>query len=199
MAKIAADVPGFEAIYMLYIPHVTYINMIYMRTNELPSLACLLYISFALLSVSVFGRPRCVLASSSRRWSCRAARLCHIKFRRYIPRRCVCLIPFKSHTHTGTLAHPLWPGTPCGKAWGASGTLSSFTLSIAFAWPRLVARRFFLSPTGFSFGLENSLSKDFHQHVIAETWEKFATAAECMLVQVCASLCKSLTHSVCHK
>lgn len=105
----------------------------------------------------------------------------------------------RTHTHTGTLAHPLWPGTPCGKSWGATGALSSFTLSIVFAWPRLVARRFFLYSTGFSFGLENSLSKDFHQHVIAATWLKFSTATECMLVQVCASLCKSLTHSVGHK
>lgn len=34
-----------------------YIYMIYMRTNELPSLACLLYISFALLFVSIFWPP----------------------------------------------------------------------------------------------------------------------------------------------
>lgn len=56
MANMAADVPGSE----LYISpcniHI-YIYMIYMRTNELPSLACLLYISFALLFVSIFWPP----------------------------------------------------------------------------------------------------------------------------------------------
>lgn len=54
MANMAADVPESG----LYIsPCNIYIYVLYMRTNELPSLACLLYISFALLFVSIFWPP----------------------------------------------------------------------------------------------------------------------------------------------
>lgn len=29
----------------------------------------------------------------------------------------LCLFKSHTHTHTQTGAHPLWPGTPCGKSW----------------------------------------------------------------------------------
>lgn len=106
----------------------------------------------------------------------------------------MCLIPFKSHTHTQIQAHS---HTRCGLAHLAVSrgggdrrvVLLYLIDRLCLASPRGTA--IFPHSTGFSFGLKNSLSKDFHQHVIAATWVKFATAAECMLVQVCASLSRT--------
>lgn len=165
-----------------------------MRTNELPSLACLLYISFALLCFYF-------LAAHAASWPAAASggaaeQLdCAIYNFAAIYQGDVCALYLLSHTHThtnpGTLAHPLWPGTPCGKSWGGDRRVVLLYLidRLCLASPRGTA--IFPHSTGFSFGLENSLSKDFHQHVIAATWVKFATAAECMLVQVCPSLSRT--------
>lgn len=84
-----------------------------MRTNELPSLACLLYISFALLFVSIF------LAAHAASWPAAAAggaveQLdCAIYNFAAIYQGDVCALYLLSHTHTQIQEHS---HTRCGLA-----------------------------------------------------------------------------------
>lgn len=117
MAKIAADVPGSGLyIYYVYPPYILYVwgltSCLLLRVFCTFLLRCFLFLFLAAHAASW---PAAAAGGAAEQPDCAIYNFAAVY------QGIVCaLYLFKSHTHThtGTLAYPLWPGTPCGMSWG---------------------------------------------------------------------------------